>query len=61
MRPGRFHPGNVGQLFIRGCGPMSCFNEAGAFPPRKSAKIGRHKPIKRRFNEAGAFPPRKYV
>ena len=41
MRPGRFHPGNM--ACFRPLPDMcSCFNEAGAFPPRKCrADMGR--------------------
>ena len=36
MRPGRFHPGNWSQVDLPvPRGPS--FNEAGAFPPRKSS------------------------
>ena len=34
MRPGRFHPGNSRKK-RRPRFPAECFNEAGAFPPRK--------------------------
>ena len=58
MRPGRFHPGNRGympELLVR----IGGFNEAGAFPPRKSATVDLSPTPTRCFNEAGAFPPRK--
>ena len=59
MRPGRFHPGNRDNRRII-TGACSGFNEAGAFPPRKSQHghiFGASR--QNRFNEAGAFPPRK--
>ena len=60
MRPGRFHPGNFQKDDLRFVRDIISFNEAGAFPPRKSKPIA-SSPRKRsrRFNEAGAFPPRK--
>ncbi len=35
MRPGRFHPGNLPAKSRCSSRCWSCFNEAGAFPPRK--------------------------
>ena len=35
MRPGRFHPGNSSEIVAPHSG-LPRFNEAGAFPPRKS-------------------------
>ena len=59
MRPGRFHPGNFPRLSFGGLNVES-FNEAGAFPPRKSPKYERESySTNSSFNEAGAFPPRK--
>ena len=36
MRPGRFHPGNNEEELTPKARPSDSFNEAGAFPPRKS-------------------------
>ena len=61
MRPGRFHPGNSITLYgITSFNPLS-FNEAGAFPPRKSGVRRIYRRLDTSFNEAGAFPPRKYA
>ncbi len=60
MRPGRFHPGNHCPTGHPGTASIG-FNEAGAFPPRKSLPEYREQLFaEASFNEAGAFPPRKF-
>ena len=59
MRPGRFHPGNLRAAEHTLQALIDRFNEAGAFPPRKSTRTGSSIARCDCFNEAGAFPPRK--
>ena len=58
MRPGLLCPGSwIGDRYTRGGG--GCFNEAGAFMPRKDHGAIPWPHLAKCFNEAGAFMPRK--
>ena len=59
MRPGHFYPGDCGS--VRGDHVnRRCFNEAGAFLPRRFALLLCTRALIRSgFNEAGAFLPRR--
>ena len=60
MRPGHFYPGD-GRLTRTTPDAGLCFNEAGAFLPRRFRSRRRGAGKGKCFNEAGAFLPRRSV
>ena len=59
MRPGRFHPGNIGSSPAESTDESAASMRPGRFHPGNIYGAVQRWPHDKGFNEAGAFPPRK--